>query len=240
MPNDDNPNAELTAEQIAGQITPSTDAPSTDVTTTQPSTVQPEPAWRQKYQTPEKMWDENRKFMSEAEKYRRENETLRRQIPQPQVDPREQAERFVERLISEGPKAIQDIVSEATLPLRAEVALGRFEAAYPDAKKYNGVMRDLLEADPKMAETKNGLMALYLLAREEDKNEKSMQAQQVQTDNRAAVQQAKQTDAYVEPASQPQRQSAPKLKPGMSIEESIKALRDSGIGDAPEDPYSGT
>ncbi len=227
------PDEILNADQTAlnaGEGAPSTETESTETTATQPVE---QPAWKAKYATPEKMWDENRKFMSEADRLRRENDNLRKQYqPQPQTKPT--LDERLETLVKDPDAFVDERFMKVLMPLQVKVALTEFEQNYPDAKQYRSAMRELADADPKMLETQYGLQALYLIAKEQDRVNKVGEAATIKQAQKAEVQQVKKTDAFVESSSQPKRDGAPTLKEGMSIAESEKALAALGIGTIPE------
>jgi hypothetical protein len=240
MLQDDILSANPDAEILANQELPSEDKPSAEQPTEQPIVPQPEPAWKAKYKSPDDMWDENRKFMSEKQKLENENQRLRQQIPQPPlVDQAVARDKRLEQFIQDPDAVINEAASKMVLPLQAKIILMDFEEQHPEARAYRSAMRDIVNESPSLLQSEYGLEAAYLLAKERDITGKQGQAQKMVVGNRAAIQESKKTDAYVEPATQPKRSASPTLKQGMSIAESQKALDAAGIGWNPEDRISG-
>jgi hypothetical protein len=240
MIDDDIQNADPDAELIANQELPSQEKLSTEQPAEQPIASQPEPAWKAKYKSPDDMWDETRKFMSEKQRLENENLRLRQQIPQPPpVDPAVARDKRLEQFIQDPDAVINDAAMKLMGPIAKKVVLGEYFNEHPEAKPYRATIDAMIESQPNILSIPNAIHAVYLLAKDEDASGKAVEAQKIVADNRAAIQESKKTGAYVEPATQPKRSAPPTLKSGMSIAESQKALDEAGIGWNPEDKYSG-
>jgi hypothetical protein len=199
-----------------------------------------EPAWKKAgYKDPDQMYSELRKHQSEADRLKLENQRLK--VPAQQQQPQMTQEQVIEEFVKDPHGFIAKQVQAQTAPVVAKAELMAYaQAGHPEVLDpvFKSRMSELSDTNPAIAMMPNGMDMLYYTVKHEFDSVTTTQAQTQVTAARQQAETVKRNEAFVESSTQPKRTATPLIKPGMSIEESSKALDAMGIGYVPEDRYS--
>lgn len=195
-------------------------------TTEQPTQTTPE--WSSRYRSPEDMWQDVKKFQGEAQRYKNIVSNYQPQQPPP-PDREKLTKEQLDELVADPDKFVDKRVQDKLLPILEMVVLQEFRSTHEDYDQVKDSMRDVINKNPEILRTEEGLEMAYLYAKNKTQGQKMAHAAQVKTQQNAQIQQTKQTTAFVEGATTPKQKASPKVVPGMSIEEQDKILDDMGV-----------
>jgi hypothetical protein len=222
---------EAVDDQVTDQVPDDQVTPSQTDDQTQDQQV--EPAWKSRYQSPEAMFEDVRKFQSDADRYKRQVDDLQeKDVPQ-DIKQSVSKEEFLEQLVDDPLGTFDKAVTEKVAPVMAQVALMQFaQSGRPEVleEEFRREMAAVAKKNPYMLATEEGVEATYLYVKNQRDGGKLKEAAITNQRRKEEVERVKRTDAFVESSTPASRQKTPIFTPGMSTEEKDKALDEAGIG----------
>lgn len=210
------------------QITEPTETEPTGTETgTQAQPTETKPEWSTRYRSPDDMWEDVKKFQSEAARLKAETEKFRQSREIPENKPTGISN---EELLDKFVKDPQGFMQEMMAPIQAQIALTEFQRTHKDFDEVREVMASVVNRTPGILADPDGLEMVYNHARAIKNAEKMQSAAATVESHNKQVMETKKTDAQLESSTQTHKEAKLEIKPGMSRKEQDEILDKKGVG----------
>ena len=174
------------------------------------------PEWKSRYRSPDDMWEDVKRFQSEADKAKRAMDTYQRSKPTSDVQPQGITN---EELLDKFVKDPQGFMQEMMAPYQAQLALTEFQRTHKDFDEVKEVMASVVNRTPAILADPEGLEMAYNHAKAIKNAQKMASAAATVESHKQQVTDIKKTDAQLESSTQPKQEAKLEIKPGMTPEE---------------------